>query len=157
MISPLESQCDQFYGNPRGRNGQPSLKWMAQNLIWVRMPIGFGLKYDGQPVWRVRVHKKCAAAVASAFEALYVTSGENAKQLAAWGVTTFSGGYNYRLKRNGNSLSMHAYGIALDFDGAQKPLGSKKFFPAEVIKCFTDRGAVNLAHDPMHFQWAIPG
>jgi hypothetical protein len=157
MQSPPQSQADQFYGNPRGRNGQASQKWVRENLVWVRVPEGFGLKYDGQPVWRVRVHKKCAAAVAAAFEALYLASGENAKLLAAWGVNTFSGSYNYRLMRNGKRLSMHAYGCALDFDGGNKPLGSKKFFPAEVIKCFTDQGAINLPHDPMHFQWAIPG
>lgn len=152
---PKQSQCDKFYGNPRGKNGHANPKWEAANLVYVKLPIGFGMMYEKTKVTQVRVHKKVADAVKAAFNALWLLSGKSAAKLKEWGISIFSGAYNFRLMRTSNRLSMHSYGIALDFDGGNRPLGSKKFFPPEVIKCFTDQGATNLKNDPMHFQFAF--
>ncbi len=154
---PLQSGCDVFYGNPRGKNAHANPVWEKNNLVWVPLPVGFGMTFDGRPVTRVRVHKKIAVPVKSSFTSLWLTSGQNPNVLKAWGISNYSGGYEYRLMRESNHLSMHAYGIALDFDGANRPLHSKKFFAPKVVKCFTDQGAVNLSNDPMHFQWARVG
>lgn len=154
---PLQSQCDTFYGNPRGANAHVNSSWKRENIVTVKVPVGFKMTYDGSPVSKVSVHRKCAEAVDKALQALWLASKKDAAQLKAWGISNYSGGFEYRLMRNSNHLSMHAYGCALDFDGGNRPLHSTKFFPGIVVKCFTDLGATNLSNDPMHFQFARVG
>jgi hypothetical protein len=155
-IWPLQSRCDAFYGNPRGKNGHASDKWKAANLVAIKPP--FKMRYAGQPVTALTIHRKCAESLSRVLAAVWLASGKNQAVIDSWGVSTFGGTYNYRLKRNSNTLSMHAYGCAIDLDPEHKPMGQgKSRFAKEVVKAFTDEGWVNLPRDPMHFQAAIVG
>ena len=153
---PLQSQCDTFYGNPRGRNGQVNVAWKSLNLTTVRP--AFKMKYAGKPVSSVSIHRKCALSLGRVFQAIWIASGKDQKKIDAWGVSTFGGSFNFRLMRNSNHLSMHSYGCAIDLAPDRFPLGrhDHKFTP-EVIKAFADEGWANLPNDLMHFQAAIVG
>lgn len=144
MNWPLQKECDNFYGNPRGRNpSQPSSAWASQNLIFITPP--FKMYYERKLVTRIRVHKKCADAFSRVFNSLLLAANGSQVILDEWGVTTFGGTYNYRLMRGGNSLSMHAYGCAIDLDPANNGLGDNtpRFakYP-QVLKAFADEGAI---------------
>jgi hypothetical protein len=154
MIVPKQSECDKFYGNPRGANGHASAKWEAANLIPVIPP--FKMFYADKPIKSIRFHKKAANALSAALQAIWLASGKSQAKIDEWGVSTFGGAYNYRLMRQSNRLSMHSYGCAIDLAPERFPMGKadKKFVP-EVIKAFADQGAVNLPRDRMHFQFAI--
>jgi len=161
MIWPFQSQCDAFYGNPRGFGGEPSGAWEATNIIRIVPP--YQMFFAGQPVSTIRVHKKCADAFMAALTAINHAAKGDAKLLSESGANIFGGSYNYRVMRGGSSLSMHSYGCAIDLDPARNgfhdttPNFLKYPF---VIKAFEDAGAVWGGHwkgrscDGMHFQFA---
>ncbi|MDE2383084.1 MAG: M15 family metallopeptidase [Alphaproteobacteria bacterium] len=152
-IWPTQAGADGFYGNPRGRNGGPSWLWEVKSLVHLTPP--FAMHYGGQPVSSFRIHRACAASLGRVLAAIHDAAGRDQATLDAWGVSTFGGSYNFRLKRNSNTLSMHAYGCALDLAPERFPMGrSKPTFCAPVLKAFADEGWVNLEHDRMHFQAA---
>ena len=151
MIWPLQSECDKFYGNPRGINSHASENWKKANLTYVSPP--FKMRYAGQPVTKVTIHRKCAESLVRVFNAIWLASGKSQAKIDEWGVSTFGGSFNYRLMRQSNRLSMHSYGCAIDLAPERFPMGkSDKKFAPEVIKAFSDEGWVNLPHDRMHFQ-----
>lgn len=154
MTWPKQADCDKFYGNPRGANGHASATWEAANLTRIKPP--FRMYYAGKPIQTVTIHKKCADSLARVFNAIWAASGKSQEKVDSWFVSTFGGSYNYRLKRNSNSLSMHAYGCALDLAPDKYPMGtSRAKFVEPVLMAFRAEGWVNLPRDLMHFQAAI--
>jgi hypothetical protein len=142
---------DAFYGNPRGKNGQASESWKAKNLTTIKPP--FKMTYAGKPVSSITIHRKCAESLKRVFDAIWIASGKSQATIAKWGMDIYGGSHNFRLSRNSNNISNHAYGCAVDFDPENKPNGqSRKRFPVVVVKAFTDEGWDNLANDPMHFE-----
>lgn len=150
---PLQADCDRYYGNPRGRNGQVSITWKAMNLTTVRPP--FVMRYAGKPVKAITIHKKCAASLSRVLQAIWVASGKSQAQIDRWGVSIFGGSFNYRLMRGSSHLSMHSYGCAIDLAPNWFPMGHHDHtFVSQVIKAFADEGWENLPNDRMHFQAA---
>lgn len=151
---PLQKEADGFYGNPRGRNGKASPLWEMKNLVSVSPP--FVMHFADKPVTSFKLHRKCAASLTRVLGAIWLAAKKDQATIDAWGVSIFGGSYNFRLKRGSNTLSMHAYGCAIDLAPERFPMGrSKPTFCAEVLKAFADEGWVNLAHDRMHFQAAL--
>jgi hypothetical protein len=75
----------------------------------------------------------------------------------------FGGAYNFRVMRGGSSLSMHAYGCAVDFDPARNGFGSRNPYLAKcpaVLEAFKREGwtwgGTWKKPDGMHFQAAMP-
>ena len=154
MKVPKQSECDKFYGNPRGKNGRANTIWENAYLTSIKPP--FTMTYAGKPITSIRIHRKCAVALSAALQAIWVASGKSQAKIDEWGASTFGGSYNYRLMRQSNRLSMHSYGCAIDLAPERFPMGksSAKFVP-EVIKAFAVQGAVNLPRDRMHFQFCL--
>jgi len=69
---------------------------------------------------------------------------------------TWDGCFNVRRKRGLKSLSLHAWGIAIDINAAWNGLGKEPTMSAELVKCFTDAGfdwgGTWTRKDGMHFQ-----
>ena len=161
MTWPLQSQCDAYYGNPRGRNGRASAQWEKANLVRVAPP--FKMQFAGKPITSVSIHKRCADSLAKIFNNIWLASGKHQKIIDDWGVSVFSGSYNYRVMRGGNVLSMHAYGCAIDLDaprnGFHDPTPHFAQVP-QVLKAFEDEGWTwggswsGRSKDGMHFQAA---
>jgi hypothetical protein len=158
---PTQKECDSFYGNPRGRNGQPSLKWERENLVPVVSP--FQMFYAGKPIKSFRMHKKCAAATLKALQAIDAATKGDKSLLAESGASVFGGSYNFRLMRNGTRLSMHSWGCAIDLDPVRNGLGDATPHFAKhpfIAKAFEDQGATwggrwsGSGCDGMHFQFA---
>lgn len=159
---PKQSECDTFYGNPRGRNGTASPKWERENLVTVVSP--YQMFYAGRPIKSFKVHKKCAAATLHALKAIFDATKGDKKLLTASGANVFGGSYCFRLKRGSNTISMHAYGCAIDLDPARNSFHDTtpnfEKYPF-IIKAFADQGAVWGGHwagssrDGMHFQFAL--
>jgi hypothetical protein len=158
---PLQSQCDTFYGNPRGRNGLASAAWEKANLVQVVPP--FRMTYAGNPIKSVRIHKKCSESFSRVLAAIWVAADKNQKTVDAWGVSIYGGAYNFRLMRGGNSLSMHSWGCAIDLDPARNAFHDQSghFHDVpQVVKAFEDEGWTwggrwsGRSCDMMHFQAA---
>lgn len=141
---PKQSNVDAFYGNPRGKNGQPSAKWERQNLVIVKSPWRMVLAWDVTArVSGVRIHRNCAESLARVLAAIWIASGKNQATIEKWGMHLLGGGYNFRLMRGSNQLSMHSWGCAVDFNPAENGLGDST--PAfakipQVLKAFADEG-----------------
>lgn len=156
---PLQSECDAFYGNPRGLNGQPSQTWMRNNLVRIDVP--FRMTFDGQRVSKITIHKKCADSLSRILQAIWIASGHNQARIEEWGVDKYGGSFNFRLMRGLSSLSMHSWGCAIDIDPARNGLGDPSPYLANcplVIAAFdaekwTWGGRWNRK-DGMHFQAA---
>lgn len=138
-----------------GRAGDES------NLVNIKP--AYQLYYCGKPVKTIRVHKAIADRVQAALKEILAHYGQaKIKQL---GLDQYSGSYNYRNSTNSNSMSMHAWGIALDFAAAKNAYNMKK--PQASLskpecemwwKIWEKHGAVSLGrqcnYDWMHLQFA---
>lgn len=83
----------------------------SSNLVRITPP--YQLWYDGAKVSSIAVHERIAGAVQAALCAVLAHYGiERIREL---GLDQYGGCYNYRKTTAGSSLSMHAWGIALDF------------------------------------------
>lgn len=159
---PSQSECDAYYGNPRGVNGEPSAGWVKANLVTIPVPYAMVTAWDGQPVKQIRIHRKCADSLGRVLQAIWVASGHNQAVIEQWGADKFGGTFAFRTKRGLASLSMHAYGCAIDFDPERNGLGNARGHLRDcplVIAAFKAENWVwggdwQGRPDPMHFQAA---
>lgn len=123
----------------------------------------YPLYYEGKPVRSIRVHHLIAAHVKAALEEVLEHYG--LPEIRRLGLDQYGGSYNYRPTQNGNSLSMHAWGIALDF--APRSNGYALRAPRATLshpdctawwQIWERHGAVSLGrqrnYDWMHLQFA---
>ena len=157
MRWPSEKDAADFYGDPRGGDGQLSDAWYRANIVRLVPP--FPLVYGSDKVLRVAVHRKCAVALYDALTllTLYPNWDDGRTRL-------FGGSFNFRPKRGVAELSMHAYGCAFDFDPLNNPMrpeltptGFQSDSP--IVRAFRSVGAEwggdwRGRKDPMHFQFA---
>lgn len=161
MIWPHQNDVISVFGDPRDPDDatRPDFMWEAANIMPVKPP--FALTYAGQTVKSVRCHRLVATAFVGALEAIRDAYSGDLEWLHASGITVFGGSYNYRLMRGLNSLSMHSYGIAFDFDparnGLNNPTPNFANYP-EILKAWELVGATwggNFSRpDGMHWQFA---
>lgn len=128
------------------------------------LPFPFPLAWDAaQRVTRFSCHKLLAAPFTSIFAEAAKHYGE--ERYRAMRLDQFGGCYNYRKMRNGSSLSIHAWGAAVDLDPASNGLNVKApaaLFSGEEYVPFWNiveaHGAHSLGrekdYDWMHFQFA---
>ncbi len=100
---------------------------------------------------RVSAHNKIAPKVVAAFEEV------NARGLSPH-IHSFGGLYNYRDKRTSSTTSTHAWGIAIDLNSAEYPLGTPIAAADaghhEIAKVLERYGFHQVEGDAHHFQYA---
>ena len=73
-------------------------------------------------------------------------------------IKTYDGCFNIRKVRGGNRPSLHAWGLAIDINAGEFPLGSHAHQHPVLVRAFTAEGFFNGAKfhrpDPMHFQYS---
>ena len=71
-------------------------------------------------------------------------------------VKTWDGCFQIRRTRNGDSASLHSWGLAIDINAAWNGLGKVPTMSKELVACFTDAGfdwgGIWKNPDGMHFQ-----
>lgn len=123
----------------------------------------YPLYYEGVLVKTIRVHKLVANAVREALEEVLEHYG--LERIHELGLDQYSGSYNYRPTASGKSLSMHSWGIALDFAAEnntysmKKPQASLSKSECEAWwRIWESHGATSLGrtrnYDWMHLQFA---
>lgn len=74
---------------------------------------------------------------------------------------TFDGCWNIRPVRNGNQMSAHSYGLAIDINAESNRLGTPPTMSQELVNCFTEFGFDWGGHfhrqDGMHFSYCWEG
>jgi len=141
-----QSQLTQLFGSPT--DPAPYLKVM--NFSEFAPSFGHVRSYDGSH-WSCKIygHKMMEVPLRRAFKAL--VDGGLAKELK-----TYDGCVNIRRMTGGGGMSVHSWGLAVDFNAASNPYGAKPTFSAGFVKCFTDAGFEWGGNwntpDGMHFQ-----
>lgn len=104
--TPLQRDCGTYYGRTE--------KEIKSHLVVVEPPYTMRLDYDLKTRARtIRLHAKAAP---SAEQALRMALNEYGyERLKTLGLDRYAGAYFWRKMRGGKSLSMHAYGCAIDF------------------------------------------
>lgn len=129
------------FGEPTGKNGLLSPEWERNNLTMVAVP--FKMKMGDLKITRIRMNKACAPSLSRVLSNLLDAAGGRQVDLDYWGVTAFGGSFAYRPMRGLRTLSMHAYGCAIDLDPARNGLGDRtpRFseFP-QVLEAFRSEG-----------------
>lgn len=131
------------------------------NLVNVKP--AYPLYFEGRKVSTVRVHQLIAGHVEAAFKE--VAEAYTQDEIHALGLDDYSGSYNYRKTASGRSVSMHAWGIALDFAAGKnayhqtrKTASLAKPECAKWWEIWERHGAVSLGrerdYDWMHLQFA---
>lgn len=123
----------------------------------------YPLLYEGKPVRSIRVHELVAPHVLAALREVLEHYGQD--EIHRLGLDVYGGSYNYRASTGGSALSMHAWGIALDFAPAAN--GYKVKAPRASLshrdcrawwEIWESHGAVSLGrerdYDWMHLQFA---
>ena len=137
------------------------------NLVTVKVPENYPLKYDGKKVKSIRVHKLAADRLEAALKDIINHYGDDIEKVAP-GACIYDGSYNFRSTRNGSSQSVHSWGLAIDFDAAHNGLKTpwkNARFSQPIYKPFLDilehHGWLSLGRrdgrDGMHVQMTLWG
>ena len=134
-------------------DGTLSPKWEETKIRRVNLP--HPLPLSGDPttsITRVTCHVLLTDVLRDALRAI-----DTAGKWSA--LVSYGGGFNFRLKRGSGEISLHAWGIAWDFDPEHNALGSNGTMDPAIIEIFEARGFFWGGHfkgrkDPMHFQYA---
>lgn len=123
----------------------------------------YPLLYDGKAVRSIRVHELIAPHVLAALREVLEHYGQD--EIHRLGLDLYGGSYNYRASTGSSSLSMHAWGIALDFSPVANAYNTKA--PRATLshidcrawwEIWESQGAVSLGrerdYDWMHVQFA---
>ena len=113
---PHERDVPAFYGPP-GTSWSNKPAGMRQVQMPWRLRIAWNLSQQRRFLW---AHPKVADSLAEVLEKVHAHYGE--AEIRRLRLDVFSGDYNPRRKRNGTEWSMHAWGIAYDFDDTNNQL-----------------------------------
>ncbi|ALN88297.1 D-alanyl-D-alanine carboxypeptidase family protein [Lysobacter capsici] len=122
---PHQNDVDEFYGDPRGGDGQANATWVGKHIVKLQTPWALVTAWDFMPVRNIRVHEKCADSLSAVFARIWDAAGQQQQKINEWGMNLYAGGFNYRVMRGSSRLSMHSWGCAVDFDSARNAFGDK--------------------------------
>lgn len=107
---PLQKDCTQFYGNPHAAS------YEDEHIIGVTCP--WRIFYEGRPVHNntIRIHRLCSASLMRVLNSVWDFLNHDQSAIEALRYHKYSGSFVVRNKRGGSTLSMHAYGCAIDWD-----------------------------------------
>lgn len=136
------------------RDGTLNPKWEIDKLDRLSLPFTMALGWNpSTTVNAIRCHKKIIPALSEAFDIIK-------RQDLQDELRTFDGCFAFRAKRGNRKISLHAWGVALDFNAETNRMGTKGNMSPNIVAVFKSVGAVwggdwdGKNKDPMHFQFA---
>ena len=158
---PLQSECKAKFGTPAYTGS-----FKKNHMVQIKLP--YVMWMDDIKITKIWVNKICADSLLRVFNRIWEENGKDYEKIKAQQLHVFSGTWNIREKRGLSSLSMHAYGLAIDIAAPYNELGKKpgynKYSFTEdslIVKAFKDEGWIWggpwKRADGMHFQAARIG
>jgi hypothetical protein len=145
----------------KSKYGEPNV--IGENyLVTIMLPYPMRLAWDNDTVvTKMRCHKLVSGRFLAVFNEIHRVYGY--AKIKELGIDLFGGCFNYRKKQGGTSLSMHAWGIAVDLDPVRNQLHethkTARFARPEykaMIDIFYKHGFISLGreknYDWMHFE-----
>jgi hypothetical protein len=168
-------EIEVLFGNPANNDGTLDEGWEGENIRKVAPPDGWQLFYQSDKhglvrVSGIRLHRLLEDSFHNVLADIWghasqvIGSKASADQIRSWlherRMDQHGGGFNFRPITGGKSLSLHSYGIAIDWDPAhnprQKPM--KRTLPNWWYDIWLKHGWSDGRNyktpDPMHVQFA---
>ena len=171
------AQINALFGNPANDNGSLNHAWYAANIISVPPPAGWQLYYQDSagvapaPVSSIQMHRLLKDIFQTVLQQVWYYAAQEAgttptdDDIRSWihqnRLDLTAGGFNFRPNTSNKTvLSMHSYGIAIDWDAVNNP--RKKpltcTLPDWWYNIWAQNGWSDGRHfatpDPMHVQFA---
>ena len=168
------AEIEEVFGNPANSDGTLNEAWEGEHIRKIPPPDGWILFFqsDHGPVQvsGIRLHRLLENSFHAALDDIWehardqVGAGASPEQIRAWlherRLDQHGGGFNFRRITGGRALSLHSYGIAIDWDPAQNPRRKPltMTLPAWWFAIWNGRGWSDgrrfSTPDPMHVQFA---
>jgi hypothetical protein len=152
-VIPRQSDCLKQFGSPY------SAGWGEKHIVRVKCP--WQLYMGPLQIPYIKINMIASASLTNVLNDVWDWAGKDPGKIASIHADQFSGDWVIRQARGLKMISMHAYGLAIDFDAPHNGLGSKKhFFKPDnpLIKSFRDAGwtwgGTWSRPDAMHVQYA---
>jgi D-alanyl-D-alanine carboxypeptidase len=135
------------------QDGTLSPRWEEEKIVRVTLPRPLPLAGTKAKVTRVTCHKLLAPTFRETLKAID-GAGKWSK------LVSYGGGFIFRPIRGAAGISLHAWGIAWDFDPDHNQLNTNGRMDRTVVRIFEDHGffwggKFQSRKDPMHFQFAV--
>lgn len=167
-------EITEMFGNPAKANGMLNEAWEAENIRRVPPPNGWQLFYqdDDGPVKvsGIRIHRLLRDSFIAVLDDVWdfakndIGAGADDDKIRAWlhsrRLDLHGGGFNFRKITAGTNLSLHSYGIAIDWDPLHNPRKKPltRTLPDWWYAIWAKHGWSDGRHfgtpDPMHVQFA---
>ena len=163
------------FGNPANGDGTLNQAWAAANIRRVAPPDGWHLYYQQTQshlvsVSAISMHGLVEPMFLAAMRDIWQAARQQLNPAASddavrvWlhqqRLDITGGGFNFRHITGGATLSMHAFGIAIDWDPLHNPRGNplRRTLPDWWYQIWANQGWSDGRHfntpDPMHVQFA---
>lgn len=167
-------EVEALFGVPSNADGTVNEAWESANIRKVPPPDGWQLYYQADTglvaVSGIRMHRLLEDSFTAALDDIWDFAGSRAganasdAQVRAWlhglRLDQHGGGFNFRKITGGTGLSLHSYGIAIDWDPENNPRRKplQKTLPDWWYDIWNAHGWIDGRHfstpDPMHVQFA---
>jgi hypothetical protein len=162
------------FGNPANEDGTLNESWEGQNIRKVAPPDGWQLFYqaDAGPVVvsGIRMHRFLEDSFHAVLDEIWrhaddeLGGGADVMTIRGWlhrrRLDQHGGGFNFRNITGGRRLSLHSFGIALDWDPDHNPRQApmRSTLPSWWYDVWAEHGWIDgrgfRTPDPMHVQFA---
>lgn len=154
---PRQSDCAKLFGNPAAPG------WGNDHIVHVETP--WQLMMGDIHIPYIKINNIAAESLKRVIEKTWDACNKSTDKIHQIHADQFSGDWVIRQMRGLHTTSMHAYGLAIDFDAPHNPLGSSHgFFTAQnpLVRAFESEGwtwggSWSNRPDSMHFQYATVG
>ena len=150
---PLQSECLAKFGNPYAPG------WGNTHITHVTCP--WQLYMGPLHIPYIKINVMAAPSLKRVLDFVWNDCDKDLEKIKAIHADQFSGDWVIRQARGLKMISMHSYGLAVDFDAPHNQLGSKKFFfdkKNPLVAAFLEEGWTWGGEwsrpDAMHFQAA---
>lgn len=167
------SEIEEMFGKPNNNDGTLNEGWEHDNIKLVAPPAGWQLFFQGDdglsPVSGIRIHRKLTESFQRVLTEIWnhvntdlggsASESDIRKRIHDLRLDQHSGGFNYRMIHGTSKLSLHSYGIAIDWDADNNPQGhSSHTLPDWWYDIWNAQSWTDGRHfsnpDPMHVQFA---
>lgn len=176
MLQPPNgrAEIEKMFGDPANADGTLNEHWEEQNILRVPPPAPWQLYYQDDtlgvvPVSGISIHRLLADSFRAVLGEIWQTAVQQMggtpadDQVRQWlhdrRLDQHGGGFNFRVIKRTSHLSLHSYGIAIDWDPDNNPQGSlTSTLPDWWYDIWNRHGWSDGRHfsnpDPMHVQFA---
>ena len=167
-------EIEAMFGNPANSDGTLNEAWEGANIRKVAPPDGWQLYYQADTglikVSGIRMHRLLAGSFVAVLDEVWdfakqqLGAAATDDQVRAWlherRLDQHGGGFNFRKITGGSKLSLHSYGISIDWDPEHNPRKKPltRTLPDWWYDLWKAQGWSDGRHfptpDPMHVQFA---